>query len=78
MAIDFPETLDDLTAGIRGFCLANPEADFEMVMDYVEFQIVPFEADDALVDHAMAILLECDSNTQQWTEPLPDWDDWTA
>ena len=23
-------------------------------------------------------LISASSNTQQWTEPLPDWDDWTA
>jgi hypothetical protein len=57
------KTLDDLTPSIRSFCLVNPEADFEMVMDFVDSQIVPFEADDDLVDHAMAIMLECDSQS---------------
>ncbi len=54
------ETLDDLAAGIRGFCIANPEADFEMVMDYVESQIST-EADDTLIDLAMEIMLEEDA-----------------
>ena len=51
-----------IAAGIRSFCLVNPEADFEMVMDFVDSQICPFEADDDLVDLAMAIMLECDDN----------------
>lgn len=54
---------EDLTPGIREFCLSNPEADFEMVMDFVDSQIIPFEADDSLVDHAMAIMLECDGQS---------------
>jgi hypothetical protein len=55
------KTLTDLTPSIRSFCLTNPEADFEMVMDFVDSQIMPFEADDDLVDLAMEIMLECDS-----------------
>ena len=54
---------NDIAAGIRGFCLSNPEADFEMIMDFVDSQIAPFEADDDLVDHAMAIMLECDGQS---------------
>ena len=54
---------EDLTPSIREFCLSNPEADFEMVMDFVDSQIAPFEADDDLVDHAMAIMLECDGQS---------------
>ena len=50
---------NDIAAGIRSFCISNPEADFEMVMDFVDSQIIPFEADDSLVDHAMKIMLEC-------------------
>ena len=57
------KTLDDLTPSIREFCLSNPEADFEMIMDFVDSQIAPFEADDDLVDHAMAIMLECDGQS---------------
>ena len=53
-------TLDDLAAGIRGFCIATPEADFEMVMDYVESQIES-EASDELIDLAMEIMLDEDS-----------------
>ena len=54
------DTRDDLAAGIRGFVIANPDADFEMVMDYVESQI-DTEADDALIDLAMDIMLDEDS-----------------
>ena len=57
------KTLDDLTPSIREFCISNPEADFEMIMDFVDSQIAPFEADDDLVDHAMAIMLECDGQS---------------
>ena len=57
------ETIELNIEGISEFCIANPEADFEMVMDFVDSQIVPFEADDDLVDHAMAIMLECDSQS---------------
>jgi hypothetical protein len=57
------KTLDDLTPSIRSFCLVNPEADFEMIMDFVDSQIAPFEADDELVDHAMEIMLECDGQS---------------
>ena len=58
------KTLDDLTPSIRGFCLSNPEADFEMVMDFVDSQIVPFEADDDLCDLAMMIMLDVDESNQ--------------
>ena len=57
------KTLEDLTPSIREFCLSNAEADFEMIMDFVDSQIAPFEADDDLVDHAMAIMLECDGQS---------------
>jgi len=53
--------LHHIAAGIRGFCTSNPTADFEMVMDFVDSQICPFEADDDLVDLAMEIMLDCDS-----------------
>lgn len=56
--------LHHIAAGVRGFCISNPEADFEMVMDFVDAQICPFEADDDLVDLAMAIMLECDESNQ--------------
>jgi len=56
------QTLDELAPSIRSFCLVNPEADFEMIMDFVDSQIAPFEADDDLVDLAMEIMLECDAN----------------
>ena len=55
---------NDIAAGIRGFCIANPEADFEMVMDFVDSQIVPFEADDNLCDLAMMIMLDVDESNQ--------------
>ena len=55
---------NDIAAGIRGFCIANPEADFEMVMDFVDSQIVPFEADDDLCDLAMMIMLDVDESNQ--------------
>ena len=57
-------TNEDLTPGIREFCLSNPEADFEMVMDFVDSQIVPFEADDDLCDLAMMIMLDVDESNQ--------------
>ena len=57
-------TNEDLTPGIREFCLSNPEADFDMVMDFVDSQILPFEADDDLCDLAMEIMLECDEDNQ--------------
>ena len=44
---------------IREFCISNSEADFEMVMDFVESQIAPFGADDELCDLAMEIMPEC-------------------
>ena len=55
---------NDIAAGIRGFCIANPEADFEMVMDFVDSQIVPFEADDDLCDLALMIMMDCDELNQ--------------
>ena len=55
------QDLTDLAAGIRGFCISNPTADFEMVMDYVAAQLNPYEPDDDLVDLAMEIMLDCDS-----------------
>ena len=55
--------LIELASNIRSFCLVNPEADFEMVMDFVDSQIAPFEADDDLVDQAMEIMLECDGQS---------------
>ena len=55
---------NDIAAGIRGFCIANPEADFEMVMDFGDSQIVPFEADDDLCDLAMMIMMEVDESNQ--------------
>ena len=55
---------NDIAAGIRGFCLSNPEADFEMVMDFVDAQIVPFEADDDLCDLALMIMMDCDELNQ--------------
>ena len=58
------KTLTDLTPSIREFCLSNPEADFDMVMDFVDSQILPFEADDDLCDLAMEIMLECDEDNQ--------------
>ena len=58
------KTLDDLAPSIRSFCLVNPEADFDMVMDFVESQILPFDADDDLCDLAMEIMLECDQDNQ--------------
>ena len=61
------KTLDDLTPSIREFCAANPEADFEMIMDFVDSQIAPLEADDDICDLAMEIMLECDT---RWTGQL--------
>jgi len=57
------KTLDDLTPSIREFCYSNPEAAFDMIMDFVDSQIAPFVADVDLVDHAMAIMLECDGQS---------------
>jgi len=34
-----------------------------MIMDFVDSQICPFEADDDLCDLAMAIMLECDGQS---------------
>ena len=53
-----------IIAGIREFCISNPEADFEMVMDFVDSQICPFEADDDLCDLAMEIMLDVDGSNQ--------------
>ena len=58
------KTLDDLTPSIREFCLSNPEADFEMIMDFVDSQIAPFEADDDLCDLVMEIMMDCDESNQ--------------
>ena len=55
---------NDIAAGIRGFCIANPEADFDMVMDFVDSQILPFEADDDLCDLALMIMMDCDELNQ--------------
>ena len=55
---------NDIASDIRGFCIANPEADFEMVMDFVDAQILPFEADDDLCDLAMMIMLDVDESNQ--------------
>jgi len=55
---------NDIAAGIRGFCIANPDADFEMVMDFVDAQILPFEADDDLCDLALMIMLDVDESNQ--------------
>ena len=55
---------NDIAAGIRSFCISNPEADFEMVMDFVDAQILPFEADDDLCDLAMMIMLDVDESNQ--------------
>ena len=51
---------NDIAAGIRSFCISNPEADFDMVMDFVDSQILPFEADDDLCDLALMIMMDCD------------------
>ena len=56
--------LETIAPAIREFCIANPEADFEMVMDFVDSQIVPFEADDDLCDLAMMIMLDVDESNQ--------------
>ena len=58
------KTLTDLTPSIREFCLSNPEADFDMVMDFVDSQILPFEADDDLCDLALMIMMDCDELNQ--------------
>jgi len=58
------ETIELNIEGISEFCNANPEADFEMVMDFVDSQIAPFEADDELCDLVMEIMLECDESNQ--------------
>ena len=55
---------NDIAAGIRGFCIANPDADFEMVMDFVDAQILPFEADDDLCDLALMIMMDVDESNQ--------------
>ena len=56
--------LETIAPSIREFCLSNPEADFEMVMDFVDSQIAPFEAEDDLCDLAMMIMLDCDESNQ--------------
>ena len=56
--------LETIAPKITEFCLCNPEADFEMVMDFVDSQIAPFEADDELCDLAMMIMLDCDEDNQ--------------
>lgn len=56
--------LNNIASDIRGFCISNPEADFEMVMDFVDSQIAPFEADDDLCDLAMMIMLDVDEENQ--------------
>jgi hypothetical protein len=58
------DKLNNIASDIRGFCLSNPEADFEMVMDFVDSQIVPFEADDNLCDLAMMIMMDVDEINQ--------------
>ena len=55
---------NDIAAGIRSFCISNPEADFEMVMDFVESQVAPFEVDDNLCDLAQLIMLDLDESNQ--------------
>ena len=55
---------NDIAAGIRGFCIANPEADFDMVMDFVDAQSLPFEADDDLCDLALMIMMDVDETNQ--------------
>jgi len=61
---EFNDPRNDIAFGIRSFCIANPEADFEMVMDFVDSQIVPFEADDEMCDLAMEIMLDVDQSNQ--------------
>ena len=58
------DKLNNIASDIRGFCISNPEADFEMVMDFVDSQIAPFEADDNLCDLAMMIMLDADEMNQ--------------
>jgi len=55
---------NNIASDIRGFCISNPEADFEMVMDFVDSQIAPFEADDDLCDLAMMIMMDVDESNQ--------------
>ena len=55
---------NNIASDIRGFCISNPEADFEMVMDFVDSQIVPFEADDNLCDLALMIMTDVDESNQ--------------
>ena len=55
---------NNIASDIRGFCISNPEADFEMVMDFVDSQIVPFEADDDLCDLALMIMMDVDETNQ--------------
>ena len=58
------DKLNNIASDIRGFCISNPEADFEMVMDFVDSQIAPFEEDDNLCDLAMMIMLDVDEMNQ--------------
>jgi len=58
------DKLNNIASDIRGFCISNPEADFEMVIDFVDSQIAPFEADDNLCDLATMIMLDVDESNQ--------------
>ena len=58
------DKLNNIASDIRSFYISNPEADFEMVMDFVDSQIVPFEADDDLCDLVMKIMLDVDESNQ--------------
>tara|TARA_R110000796_G_scaffold101637_2_gene210313 strand:- start:651 stop:878 length:228 start_codon:yes stop_codon:yes gene_type:complete len=58
------DKLNNIASDIRGFCISNPEADFEMVIDFVDSQIVPFEADDDLCDLVLKIMLDVDESNQ--------------
>jgi len=58
------DKLNNIASDIRGFCISNPEADFEMVMDFVDSQIAPFEADDDLCDLALMIMMDVDESNQ--------------
>ena len=58
------DKLNNIAHDIRGFCISKPKADFEMVMDFVDSQIAPFEADDNLCDLAMMIMLDVDESNQ--------------
>jgi hypothetical protein len=56
--------LNNIASDIRGFCISNPEADFDMVMDFVDSQICPFEADDDLCDLVLKIMLDVEESNQ--------------